>query len=360
MIIIPEPHISSTNIESRSDYLGEIKDYLNSIKMFIEQDNQIAFVTFVGDVFNRGFTDIDEYFYWIDWFNGLDSLLSNRDGCIYSVIGNHELSFSKGNPFWRLVSRRDGKYLTECKWDNRSAFPVGLKSLITVCDFVDLENVSIFFCHYDKIQNCENLVMEHIKQYGEERNRICISHNSIISHEIANVLRENYGRDPLTHFIQHEQISSYELFTKFDAVFNGHMHKAFSNFTITDEVTEHETLLYYLGSLGRTNSDEVNDRDLKRVCPIIDLTEFKLQLLTISLWNRQKSLRENYEVEKEIEHIEKREYSEICSKLEDIEKPIDTIMNSLTDRDMLVALECAVNSERPQALEDLMNRCWKR
>ena len=53
-------------------------------------------------------------------------------------------------------------------------------------------------------------------------------------------------------------ISFLDLFSKFDYVFNGHMHKACSRFILTDEETGKETMLFYLGSLGRTNSYEVN------------------------------------------------------------------------------------------------------
>lgn len=359
MIIVPEPHISSTNIESRNDYLGEIKSYLNSINDFIVGNEDVEFVSFVGDVFNRGFTDIDEYFYWVDWFRSLNDLLDKRGGKIYSAVGNHELTYSKGNPFWRFLSSKDAGFNTESKWSNRSAFPIGLKSLIHIEDVIDFEDVSVFYCHYDRIADCENKVNEHIQKYGKDRHRICISHNSIISNEIAGVLRDNYGRDPLTHFIQHEQITSYDLFSKFDYVFNGHMHKACSRFILTDEETGKETMLFYLGSLGRTNSDEVNDKDLTRVCPVINLSDFRVELLPIQLFDRKTSLRENYEVEKEVQHVKKRDYVEICSRLEDVEKPIKTIMNSLVDVDMLIALECAVSSERPQKLEDLVSRNWR-
>lgn len=357
-IVIPEPHISSTNIESRKDYIGEIKEYLWSIEKYVENNEDINNMIFVGDVFNRGFTDIDEYFYWLDWFMKMNSLLSDRDGSIYSAVGNHELSFSKSNPFWRFTSSNDSGYDTQCKWNSKSAFPIGMKSIIKVKDIVEFDDVSVFFCHYDKISECVDLLNKHIDEFGEDRHRVCISHNSIISNEIANVLIKNYGRDPLTHFIQHEQISSYDFYNRFDYVFNGHMHKAYSSFIINDELRNRTTKLFYLGSLGRTNSEEVNDYDLKRVCPVIDLNNFDVKLLTINLLSRQESLRENYEVEKNVEYENKHDYVEICSRLEDIEKPVKTIMDSLNDVEMIVALECAVSSNKPHKLEELMLKCW--
>ena len=54
VIIIPEPHISSTNIEGRADYIVEIKDYLAEIMEIIKDDQEICWVSFVGDIFNRG------------------------------------------------------------------------------------------------------------------------------------------------------------------------------------------------------------------------------------------------------------------------------------------------------------------
>ena len=156
-IVIPEPHISYNNIEGRKDYISEIKYYLNDILEDIKENKDIKWVVFVGDVFNRGFNDVDEYFYWIDWFTELDKMLSLRGGCIYSVIGNHELTYAKSNPFWRLTSKDDGGFNITMNWHSKVASPKGLRSLIKVEDIVEMgDKTSLFFCHYDGIEHCKN------------------------------------------------------------------------------------------------------------------------------------------------------------------------------------------------------------
>lgn len=354
-IVISEPHISSSNIEGRQDYIGEIRQYMNEILDSIITDTTIKWVCFVGDIFNRGFNDIDEYFEWTDWFVDLDKMITERGGKIYSAIGNHELSFSKANPFWRLTSKRDGGYNTNMKWLDKAASPKGIRSLIHVEDVVDFgDNVTVFFCHYGALEYCKNLVDKHIAEYGNTKKRVCICHNSIISSPIAKVLRDNYGRDPLTHFIEHEKIESLDLFHKFDYVFNGHMHKAYSRFTLTDESNGHKTQLMYLGSIGRTNSDEINNDDLERCCPYIDVDTMLYGAYAIDLLPREKVLVSGYDVKKVEKHFEKETYEAICRTIVDLGNPIKEIKDALTDTRMAVALECAVNGSVPQEMLNIL------
>ena len=354
VLIIPEPHISDINIDGRKDYIGEIKGYMMDVLNLVKEDASIDNVAFVGDIFNRGFkTSIDEYFFWIDWFAVLDNIVAERFGKIYSVVGNHELSYSQGNPFWRMVTK--DSFNTAKRWSDKAHYALGLKSLIHVEDILDLDNSTIFFCHYNGMDLCKEIVDKHVEVYKDTKKRFCLSHNSIISSAIANTLRENYGRDPLTHFIAHERIESLDLFHKFDYVFNGHMHKAFSNFTITDNSTGHETKLYYLGSLGRTNSEEINNSDLKRVLPCIDTLTGEVDFYPVELISRENSLIDNYDAIKEQKVEVKKTYNEICERIQDIENPIKSLINALTDRDMIVALECSINSQRPQKLLEIMS-----
>lgn len=356
IMIVPEPHISYANIEGRQDYVGEIKGYMQEVESIVDEDLDVTWACFVGDIFNRGFNDIDEYFVWVDWFTELDRKLQMRGGCIYSAIGNHELSFSKSNPFWRLTSLEDGGYMTTMKWNNKSAVPKGLRSIIKVDDVVEFsDNVSVFFCHYGAIQHTKELVLKHIEMYGSSKKRICICHNSIISSSIAQVLRDNYGRDPLTHFIEHERIDKLDFFHLFDYVFNGHMHKAYSQFTIKNEDTGHKAYLYYLGSLGRTNSEEINDNDLERCVPCYDVDNLTLNLYGIDLLSRSKALVSNYDFNKSERKVAESEYKEICRTIIDVGNPVKELMEALTDRQMIVALECAMSDEIPQDMITLIN-----
>lgn len=354
-LVIPEPHISCTNINGRQDYVGEIKNYMNEVLTAVIDETDITNVMFVGDIFNKGFKDIDEYMYWVDWFNNLNNILTSRNGKVYSVVGNHELSFSRNNPFWRLTSLEDNGFKTNFNWSNKAVQPKGNKSIISVCDVVDVsDKVTVFLCHYEAIQYCKNVVEEHIKQYGGSKQRICLCHNSIISSTIANVLKKNYGRDPLTHYIKHENIESLDFFHLFDVVYNGHMHKAFSNFTLTNEENGKETRLFYLGSLGRTNSEEVNDADLVRMIPWFNNETGEYGGYKLDLWDRGSTLVSGYDFNKIEEKATKEEYENICRTLIDVENPIKSLMTSLMDRDMLIALECAVDGRKPQELERLL------
>lgn len=354
ILVIPEPHISSDNISGRKDYINEIKQYMSEIMEYIVEDESVRWVSFVGDIFNRGFNDIDEYLEWTDWFINLDSLIKKRNGVVFSAVGNHEISFSKANPFWRLTSRKDNGFNTNVTWSGKAISPKGLRSVIYVEDIVDLNDVyTLFFCHYDGIDYCKQIVEKHIEEYGDSKKRICICHNSIISSGIARTLKDNYGRDPLTHYIKYEHIDSMNLFEKFDYVFNGHMHKAYSRFVIEDG-NGHKTRLMYLGSIGRTNSDEVNDTDLERVCPYIDVDNGDYGGVGITLLSRRDTMVEGYDSTKLEKKVDVERYKEICSRIIDLDNPVKEIRESLTDRSMAIAFEHSLTGIMPPDMKNIL------
>lgn len=254
-MIIPEPHIWDKNISTRIDYVGEIKEYMTKIKALAETiSNQVPSlnIIFMGDIFHKGMKDAKEILYWYQYFLSLNSICEN----VYSVIGNHELSYRKDNLFWHLCNNTSN---TSVEGINA----LGEFPLIQLVDTIDLASVQIHLNHHG--------VLATPQQDG--KTHIGLFHQSIIDTEIAKILTKKYNRDPLINYIDHTYIKNRKPFTNYDYAFIGHMHKAFGLFTVEDENTGHLTRLRYLASIGRTNKDEVLDSDLTRVIPIIKVRE---------------------------------------------------------------------------------------
>lgn len=299
-IVIPEPHIWDRNISTRIDYVGEVKEYMEKIKDIIQfetEDGSNCSVVWMGDIFHRGFENVEEVLYWYNYFLELAGMTYK----MYSVVGNHELSYYKGNPFWYLFNSIESEIL---KTQSDKVFtPLGSINILNIQDRIEVgEDVVISLGHY-------NTQAKPI----EGKKNILLTHNSIIDVEIGNVLRNKYGRDPLEHFIDYSYIRTNDVFKGFDYAFIGHMHKAFGLFTVDyGEEGLGDTRLRYLASIGRTNSDEVNDLDLERVIPIISVLNGQIVVEERTLLLR--GLKETIDSDKLVES--KKKYDKVKDKRE--------------------------------------------
>ncbi len=260
VMIVPDLHIWDKNLNGRVDYVAEVKGYASQILSIVEEKFNKGYnvnVVFAGDIFHKGFNNFEELIYWYSYFLELASMSS-----IYSVIGNHELSYSKDNPFWLLTS----ELTTTRRFRGKAASPKGNLPIIKVPDGFRVGDVYIDLVHYGSRSKIE----EGVKCVG-------IFHDNFLSKEILNVMTNKYGRDLGEFFIDYNFINeNSNAFEGYRYVFIGHMHRAMGSYGL-----EHKgnlTEITYTQSLGRTNHLEVDDR-----------LERKISLLTISGDNIEKS-----------------------------------------------------------------------
>jgi hypothetical protein len=200
--------------------------------------------------------------------------------------------------------------------------------------------------------------MGHHKSYPKAivgKKNIGLFHNSILSTEIANVLRDRYNRDPLVGYIDYDYLNNYNTFANFDYVFVGHMHKAYGVFTVEDN--GFKTRLRYLASLGRTNILEVNDLDLERVIPVFTVYEngeLALKEEVIRLYNYAKTINignlESNEVKKELMSL----YKEFVGTIENDVNPIDDVRSYLNNPLLCKIFDASVATTRMSELESMV------
>lgn len=85
-------------MNARKNYLKEMSDILNKIihiKNTYEQNGYSVNLIVLGDLFNRGIADPTEAMHALEFFKYIFSLFSK----VYAVIGNHEFTYYKNNPF---------------------------------------------------------------------------------------------------------------------------------------------------------------------------------------------------------------------------------------------------------------------
>jgi hypothetical protein len=229
--VIPEPHLWDKNISSRKDYFSEMSTIMGDVEKKLDDKGDIDIIIFPGDVFHMGFVSSrDCMLFWIAWFYRMSKKYK-----IFCVIGNHEITYSKNNPFWKIAK------MSSSIIGNRGE---SYMELFTVVDTLDVEGIKIGFEHYGtKIEdNCD----------------IVVSHNVYMNPLIERMLREQDNRSLRTFdYRDVAEVKGMRILVV------GHLHTAYGEFRVDREDGEY-TLIKFLGSLGRTDVSQVNDFDLNR------------------------------------------------------------------------------------------------
>ena len=254
-LIVSDLHDTCIKKQNRFDYKGEIKIVYNKIIELIQKYSESGFsvsIMFLGDVFDKGFADT---------FDGIEAnnvFMYLRTQCeqMYSVVGNHELSFYANNPFYTLVSEIESERMQQVK--SKTWTPRGVLPILRVPDCVEDGEVVFHFNHFNT----------GISRPIEGKINVGLFHQDLVCQEILDQMQEQLQTDKLwgTRSIDFNKVS---FFKGYDYCFMGHLHKVYGTWRWVDDVTNEASYLYYLASLGRPNYTEVNDAMLERNIPAV-------------------------------------------------------------------------------------------
>ena len=256
IFIIPEPHIWDKTFKNRINYPQEIEGYMNEIIALLKPyASEEVFIIFPGDVFHRSFASISGLVKVFNLFAELDKL---SDSHIYSCVGNHELSYPFSNPFWMLARDHTNRYAEMQHLEGYGS----IKHSINIVDELCIGKLKFIFGHYGRTDLADD----------SDKDLVLITHNSVMEAEVNKYLQDTLGRtinSEYMHTVSMRSTDAIPLSSSLKYVFVGHMHTAYSSFTV-DETIQGVPMnfqLQYLGSLGRTAINEVNDTDLSRTIP---------------------------------------------------------------------------------------------
>lgn len=254
-LIITDIHATYKNKRNRINYIGEINYIFNKIQEVIlkySNDYNINLI-FLGDIMDISFKDQDKAILYNNVMIQLDSMVDK----IYSVVGNHEITYYLDNPFWTLMNKIDAPSVTSKL--NKSWKPRGLLQIINVVDYLADGNVLFHFNHH---------IRDTISYPVQGMYNIGLFHKDIIAKSIINSMKINKDMDIFENNPIYLEDSN-SILSGYDYCFFGHMHKIFGTWDYIDDVTGEKTILSYLGSLGRSNHSEVNDKFLTRNIPAV-------------------------------------------------------------------------------------------
>lgn len=228
------------NKANRVNYFNEILTSLTDIIAISESYKKKGYITkliLLGDVFDGSISNSSDAMQAIEILRYLCSNFTET----FAVVGNHEITYAKDNPFWFLVPEIADASLANAR---RYLQPRGLDTVIKVVDQLDDGDTHFYFNHYGvapKVPSMSGV-------------RIGLFHQNVGSNDICKM----WGTFDNVEDASYIQAYSYCFF--------GHMHKAKGKYYLNEA---HTCLGEWLGTIGRTKVDEVDANDLEVNIPTV-------------------------------------------------------------------------------------------
>lgn len=225
---------------NRLNYFSEVVSSIQDVISIAETYRSKGYspkLIFMGDVFDSGSTNptdamqlMEVFYFFTSYFDG-----------VWSVVGNHEISYAKNNPFWFLVSEMQDESLSRVK---RYIQPRGLNGRIIVPDRIVDGDTVFYFNHFGtpaKVPD-QGLV------------RIGLFHQNVGSNDICKM----WGT--------FDNVEEAAYIQAYNYCFFGHMHLAKGEYWLN---AEHTCKGEWLGTIGRTKVDEILDDSLEVNVPAV-------------------------------------------------------------------------------------------
>lgn len=256
-IIISDLHSWDSNIRNRKSYLHEceyIYQYVCLLLKEVRKNNPgyKIYLVLLGDVAHRGLKSTTAVTIWVQKMQYWRALVNG----IFCVTGNHEFTYSELNFYWYCLSTIESDYIKD-----RGYIGLGMLPIFRIPDLLEVNGRKLFFNHFGncQIEPCDVLFSHNL--YMND-----LIHTKVIE------LSDKSQQKKYNSYADLEELGSFKKSLKY--AFFGHNHMFKSKFKVDwDDNGEHETMLYYLASLGRTNIREVQFLDKIRVVPQLYIEE---------------------------------------------------------------------------------------
>ena len=333
-VVVTDLHIKVTSPPHRLDYWGETQSYLmlllDKVKE-LKKDGYKVIIIFLGDIFDKQIQFRDYEMILYDLFAYISETAD-----LYTVVGNHELTYYKDNLFWNLVNSIESTRLLETS-TQKAVTPKGYTQKINIVDDLVIGEVTFHFNHYD----CS---------YSQASNKvdILLSHNDYLSKEVDDWSKDEKNQNSHSKYIRPKEYP--RDFKDFDYIDIGHNHGLYLDIEI-DLGGESYTEIHYLGSIGRPSVGEISNSNLDRMFPIYKIEDGKfvgLEKYKFTLWDEKKCIHPDYMKDKDLDKKRKEMKKEKNKEKKDkgssnkfiSRDPVERIMNKL-----------AMNEERESLLE---------
>lgn len=319
-LIITDLHLSYKVKENRISYFKEtehVKRFLVELILTFKKLGYNVILLYGGDIFDNVFRDVEKALYEFDSICYLDSLADKS----YSVIGNHELTYKKDNPFWTLVSNVNPEMEN---LPTKNIKPSGVKGVLNITDRLIDGNVVFNFNHYGTGV---------LKPIAGKYN-FGLFHQDIHCSPAINSAKV-MGLEPyVTDCIN---LDTNDVLTGYDHSFFFHFHKYYGKWKI-----DGDRIIQYLGSLGRPDVSQVKDTYLERTIPCVIVEDGNLVEV--------KDIKFNLMSEKECLKFDVIEKQKKKRKKKKIVKSLDE--DDIIHTDVITTVKEKINSESVNQIID--------
>lgn len=320
-MIITDLHDSDKNKANRYDYMQEIfhvKQEIIRIGKQYKQQGHTVVPLFLGDIIDRSYKDVVSGINTNNFMVLLERIFSTP----YSVVGNHETSFPKSNPFWAMVAEMDSTKLGRLK--GKVCQPRGLINVINVTDELQDGEVCFYFNHHGTgVALPPNPMAVNIGLF----------HQDILFKGVVDVVREQHPE--LNIWTANDvYMDNNNLIQDYRYVFFGHKHELYGHWVWTDDITLKKTDVYHLGSLGRPKHDEVYDTFLERNIPVVIVESGKFVSCEdnfITLLDRSSCVKEDVVIKQQNRRSKTEDRKNALDYFPTSEDPLRNIENALKE-----------------------------
>lgn len=252
-LVVSDLHKSYKNLANRIDYSSEIEFVENKIISLSSEYRSLGYNTnliFMGDIFHSSFRSVSAALKTNTEFRKFSKHFKK----VFSVIGNHELTYYNNNPFWYLINNFKTKRIKDLRETK-----VGT-GVIDIYDRIIDGEVEIIFNHYNA----------GIYPATPDMYSIGLFHQDIMFSQVVDDASSK-GRNVFktSEFLDME---TYNKLDSYNYCMFGHNHMLYGKW----EDTDRNLVIHNIASLGRTNHKEVDNNFLERVIPAIIIEDGKL------------------------------------------------------------------------------------
>lgn len=329
VVIIPEQHLYHKPIVTVPDMVKDNEKIMQDLLSLVQSLTNPV-VIFIGDIVHQGIKSTENSYFIEDFFRSMSLYADSR---VLSVVGNHELSYRKNNPFWG-AAYVDSDYV---KTIVKHTYSIN-QPLIGVIDDLVINDTQYAFGHYERRFYGTYSVLSGVKQV------VLLSHNSLICNEIIEAMN-NKGKGIDSRFLSVKNLHDGTNMPRtllLKMVYVGHLHKAHGIYHVQEDIggLDLDFTIRYLASLGRTNHSEY-DNDTTREIPIHVFRNGKFveeRIHTIELPSREVSVDERVVLENREAYDRQKQRRELKQVSAINMNLIDAISTGINDKPELMDL----------------------
>lgn len=332
-LAISDLHERDGNFPARKSYKDELEFVYAEIKKQIlkyrnEQDRRVVLL-FLGDIFHKSYKVPDGV---LESSNRVLELINLADDA-YSVVGNHEITYSKNNPFWHMVDNLDTAPSLNQGYHVKKLEAKGINSKLKVVDRLMFGDTEFLFNHHGIPWHTPDLEIAKVT--------IGLFHQDVMVTELIQVMEDTYQHGIFDYGFDY--MDSSRNLNGYDVALVGHNHMTYGKF-IHEMESGHRPLIQWLASLNRSSVREINNRFLERDIPAIIMDDYKfikMESNKFSLLSREETVFEDKVVVERNKRIRMKDRKRINAMLFD-EDPFQNLVDTFGDRpEILDILESA-------------------